>query len=182
MPGQSTKARGYYKKQFCPAEHCATHRTSLSRNETHFGSVPAAVTIPSSWMRDPCDAFARQLLFQEMSTTRAYLQWRQILQLFMEHFISYDEDRLPALSHMSTQFGLLYEGANGRKDRYHVGAMGGRPRNAADVDIGRRLLAQPWDSVRATQKVHGERPARVGRQWRDRSCSTRCRISSRTLS
>ncbi|KAK2007221.1 hypothetical protein LZ32DRAFT_632446 [Colletotrichum eremochloae] len=58
-------------------------------------------------------------LFQEMLTTRAYLQWRQILQLFMEHFISYDEDRLPALSHMSTQFGLLYEGANGRKDRYH---------------------------------------------------------------
>ncbi|KAK1991929.1 heterokaryon incompatibility protein [Colletotrichum falcatum] len=103
--------------------------------------------------------FRSQALFQEMSTGRAYLQWRQIVQLFTERSISYDDDRLPALSGMAKQFGLMYEVANGRKDRYLAGLWEG--------DFATQLMWTSEDDYWRNPEIQSRRP----KKWRAPSWS-----------
>ncbi|KAK1566291.1 heterokaryon incompatibility protein [Colletotrichum navitas] len=98
-------------------------------------------------------------LFREMSTSRAYLQWRQIVQLFTERSISYDEDRLPALSGMAKQFGLMYEAANGKKDRYLAGLWEG--------DLATQLMWTSEDDYWRNPEIQYRRP----KKWRAPSWS-----------
>jgi hypothetical protein len=60
-------------------------------------------------------------LFGSISIARAYLQWRQIVQLFTERQLSYDEDRLSALSGMAKQFAQMRQAVIGVESAYFAG-------------------------------------------------------------
>ncbi|KAK1654479.1 heterokaryon incompatibility protein [Colletotrichum phormii] len=76
-------------------------------------------------------------LFRALSLAeRAYLQWRQVVQLFSERSISFDADRLPALSGMAKQFRLMHEDVYGGRQEDHQ-------RN--------RYIAGLWEGDFATQ-------------------------------
>ncbi|KAK1543299.1 heterokaryon incompatibility protein [Colletotrichum paranaense] len=78
-------------------------------------------------------------LFRALSSAeRAYLQWRQVVQLFSERSISFDADRLPALSGMAKQFRMMHEDVYGSGREGHE-----KQRN--------RYIAGLWEGDFATQ-------------------------------
>ncbi|KAL2874394.1 hypothetical protein SGCOL_010478 [Colletotrichum sp. CLE4] len=105
-------------------------------------------------------------LFRALSSAeRAYLQWRQVVQLFSERSISFDADRLSALSGMAKQFWLMHEDVYGgrredhRLNRYIAGLWEG--------DFATQLLWTADDDYWRNPETVSRRPGK----WRAPSWS-----------
>ncbi|OHE99076.1 heterokaryon incompatibility protein [Colletotrichum orchidophilum] len=84
-------------------------------------------------------------LFRTLSSAgRAYLQWRQVVQLFSERSISFDADRLPALSGMAKQFRMMHEEVYGKQGQQHQQQQQQQQQRS-------RYIAGLWEGDFATQ-------------------------------
>lgn len=100
-------------------------------------------------------------LFSKMDGAKqAYLQWRQIVQVFTERELSFDDDRLAAVSGMARQFARMMQAALGREgEKYLAGLWEG--------DLATELLWTMEDDYWRLDFVQQRRP----KTWRAPSWS-----------
>ncbi|KAK3375000.1 heterokaryon incompatibility protein [Podospora didyma] len=107
----------------------------------------------------PTRLFRNVDLFRTLTLAGAYQEWRNLLPVFAERRLSFDDDKLSALSGMADQFSRMCATVFGITDRYLAGLWEG--------DLPRGLLWTVEDDSHYTREQSFRRP----RAWRAPSWS-----------